>query len=338
MTSGTTTTERSDGPTDPTAGPGARGQTSPTDSSDSIRPPTGTAAPAAHDMTTSRLAEEPRQPKTLKLADFPDKEHLAGHGNWLYKIDVDGEPRVLKIYFGNRNPLLHWKKSFGNLVLTGRTTHLPKGRCKTEIECVNLWEKHGFPCFKMYPEVTFSDVPEDGYMLFEYTPGIHFRSYFGDESVPFEERMATWKTWLPIWHRRHKTAVELGEPRLIHENGDMKHVMLWKGQFVNFDFEIVFRSKDVRDLVGREMLAYMRSIGKAFGDDLYDVMMDMIIEHYPDKSLLMEAYDHAIRNHNPVMRFFRRLDRMFRTANKKQYSKYNVAFDLKRRLDAAALN
>jgi hypothetical protein len=286
----------------------------------------------------SPAAPQSNKPQTLRLADFPEKEHLAGHGNWLYKIPFRDDYAVLKIYFGNRNPLLHWKKSFGNLFITGRTGHLPRTRCKVEVDCVNLWEKHGFPCFKMYPEVKFSDVPEGGYMLFDYVPGIHFRTYFRDETVSLEERMETWEKWLPIWHRRHKIAVELTEPRLIHENGDMKHVMLWKGDFVNFDFEITFRSKDIRDLVGREMLAYMRSIGKAFGDEMYDRMMDGIIKWYPDKALLMEAYIHGIENRNPVMRFFRLLDRTFRSANKKQYSKYNVAFDLKRRLDAAALN
>ena len=319
--------------TEPDAAPRTPAPTPPekTMDSDSVSPSPSEAAPPA-------AGHAQDGPQTLRLADFPEKEHLAGHGNWLYKIPFRGDWAVLKIYFGNRNPLLHWKKSFGNLFITGRTGHLPRTRCKVEVECVNLWEKHGFTCFKMYPEVKFSDVPEGGYMLFDYVPGIHFRTYFRDESVPLEERMETWKTWLPIWARRHKLAVELGEPRLIHENGDMKHVMLWKGDFVNFDFEIVFRSKDIRDLVGREMLAYMRSIGKAFGDEMYDLMMDGIIKWYPDKAMLMEAYIHGIENRNPVMRFFRRLDRMFRSANKKQYSKYNVAFDLKRRLDEAALN
>ena len=61
---------------------------------------------------------------------------------------------------------------------------------------------------------------------------------------------------------------------LIHENGDVKHVMLWQGGFTYFDFEICFRSRNVRDLVGREILAYMRSTGKFFGDELYERLMD----------------------------------------------------------------
>ena len=283
--------------------------------------------------------ESRRSPLRLRLSDYPQKEHLAGDGNWLYRIPFGDGFAVLKVYFGNRHPLLHWKKTVGNLLFTGRTSHMPRARCRTELDCIDVWERHGFRCFGMYPEVVFEDVPERGYMLFEYVPGVHFRTYFRDESIPLPERLATWRRWLPEWHRRHKLAIELAEPRLIHENGDVKHVMLWQGGYVNFDFEVCFRSRDLRDLVGREMLAYLRFLGKAFGAEIYDVMLDETIAHYPDKALLMQAWEHAMHNHNLFVRFFRMLDRRLRRRdNDKPYSKYSVAKDIKRRLVAAALN
>jgi hypothetical protein len=320
--------------------PDLSSETSAMDTASTAPGPTGEPADdssTAEHPAAGRPARE-RLPETLRLADFPEKEHIAGPGNWLYKIPFRGDEAVLKIYFGNRNPMLHWRKTLGNVLITGRTSHMPRARCKTELDCITLWEKHGFTCFGIYPEVTFEDIPEGGYMLFDYMPGVHFCDYFGDDSIALEERMQTWRTWLPIWHRRHRTAIEVGDPRLIQENGDMKHVLLWKGEFVNFDFEVVFRSKDIRDLVGREMLAYLRSLGKSFGHEMYDLMMDEVIRSYPDKALLMEAYKHAIQNHNPFIRFFRTLDRKFKAENNKRYSKYSVALDLKRRLDAAALN
>ena len=280
---------------------------------------------------------KPAHPEVLRLDEITDKEHLAGAGNWLYKIPFRDGHAVLKGYFGNRNPLLHVKKTLGNVVLTGRTSHMPSARCKHERECVGVWEEHGFRCFGIYPEVIFEDLPEGQYLLFDYVPGLHFKNYFADDSVPVEDRLDTWRRWLPEWHRRHKAAVENGEPRLIHENGDVKHVMLWENDFVYFDFEICFRSSDVRDLVGRELLAYLRSVGKWFGDKMYDLMMDEVIIHYPDKSLLMEGWAHAFENHNVAMRYARRLDYALKAKNKKPYSKYSVALDLKRRLDAASL-
>jgi len=289
-------------------------------------------------MTSATAASRADLSERLRLADIPDKQHLAGAGNWLYLIPFRGGKAVLKVYFGSRNPLLHVKKTVGNLLLTGRTSHMPRARYRCELDCIRTWERHGFRCFGIYPEVRFEDLPEEGYLLFEYVPGRHFKDYFKDESVPLEERMATWRRWVSEeWYRRHRLALEHGDPRLIHENGDVKHVMLWKDGFVNFDFEICFRSSDIRDLVGRELLAYLRSLGKFFGDALYDRMMEELVEHYPDKALLMSGYQHAFENRNPLVRLARTLDRTLRSKHKKKYSKYSVALDLKRRLDALSL-
>jgi hypothetical protein len=291
-------------------------------------------------MTTSSPASpSAAAPVVLKLQDLP-RDQLAGEGNYLWKIPFEGGNdgfAVLKVYYGSRSPLLYVKKTIGNLLLTGRSSHMPRARYRTEVACARLWERHGFRCFGMHPEVRVEGLPDEGYMLWDWTPGRHFREYFRDTSVPLEERMATWMRWLPEWHRRHAIAVRDREPLLIHENGDVKHVMLWEGEFVSFDFEISFRSRNVRDLVGRELLAYMRSVGKFFGDALYERMMDLLVEHYPDKDLLLSGWEHAFHNHNPLVRLARRLDVALKPRHGGRYSKYSVARDLKRRLDAASL-
>ncbi|MHC5212683.1 MAG: hypothetical protein ACYTG2_18370 [Planctomycetota bacterium] len=278
-------------------------------------------------------------PRTLRLEDLP-REALAGEGNYVWKIPFEGGEdgfAVLKVYFGSRHPALHWKKTFGNVVLTGRSSHMPRARFRTEMECIEVWEKHGFRCFGIHPEVKVEGLPEGGYMVYDWTPGVHFREYFNDESIPLEERIGTWRDWVPEWCRRHQTAVREREPRLIHENGDVKHVMLWQGGYVYFDFEVQFTSSDVRDLVGRELLAYMRSVRKFFGEDMYQRMMRELVEHYPDKQLLLAGWEHAYRNSNPLMRVARALDRTFKPRHKSPHSKYTVARDLRRLLDEASL-
>lgn len=282
---------------------------------------------------------QPGSVPSLRLQELP-RTPLAGEGNFVWKVPYpaghDGAA-VLKVYFGSRSPLLYLKKTVGNRLLTGRTSHMPRARFRTETECVRLWESHGFRCFGMHPEVRVEGLPEGGYMLFDWTPGLHFREYFKDASVPLEQRLATWRRFVPEWHRRHATAVRLSEPRLIHENGDVKHVMLWRDGFVYFDFEICFTSRDVRDLVGREILAYMRSVGKFFGDALYERMTDELVAHYPDKTLLLTAWEHAFRNRNPVVRAGRWLDVRLKPRHRQRWSKYEVALDIRQRLDAASL-
>jgi len=293
-------------------------------------------------MTTAspeKAARREAPPLVLKLDQLP-KQPLAGEGNFVWKIPFAGGrdgSAVLKVYHGSRGWPLYVKKTLGNLLLTGRTSQMPRARFRHETECVRLWESHGFRCFGMHPEVRVAGLPDEGYMLFDWTPGRHFREYFRDASVPLEERLATWRRWVPEWHCRHATAVRLREPRLIHENGDVKHVMLWEGGFLYFDFEICFTSRDVRDLVGREILAYMRSVGKFFGEDLYERMTDVLVEAYPDKVLLLAAWEHAFSNRNPLIRVARALDRKLKPRHESRWSKYSVALDIKRRLDTASL-
>jgi hypothetical protein len=267
--------------------------------------------------------------------DEVEKEALAGAGNYLYLIPWGGGRVVAKIYYGSRSTLEYVGKSLGNLV--GRkSSQFPRTRWRTEQDSIDVWESHGFRCFRRYPDIEIAELPRQGYMVFEYLPGLHFRDYFRDETVPFEDRMTTWRRWIPEWCRRHRAAIDECDPRLIQENGDVKHVMLVDDEYLYFDFEMVFKSRRTRPLVGREILAYMRSVGRFFGEATYDRMMDELVEHYPDKVLLLSAWETAWRHPNPVWRVARALDRLKRT-NRKRFSKYRVALDLRHRLDACSL-
>lgn len=275
-------------------------------------------------------------PTTLRLEGL-EKVPLAGEGNFVWKVPLGKGHAVLKVYYGSRGWPLYLRKSFGNFV-TGRTSHMPRTRQRTETECIALWEGHGFRCFRMLPQVTVEGLPREGYMVYEWTPGRHFRDYFNDKSLPLEERLATWRRWLPEWHRRHRLAVETRDPRLIHENGDVKHVMLWKGGFVYFDFEMTFRSRRTRMLVGREISAYMRSAGRFFGEEMYQKMIQELVAHYPDRALLWSAWEYAWGDPKASVRLARVLDRNLRPRHRGRWAKYRVALDIREALDGAALN
>ena len=77
-----------------------------------------------------------------------------------------------------------------------------------------------------------------------------------------DERLKMWRRFLPVWHRRHALAIEQREPKLVHENGDLKHVLIMDdGQFLFFDFEMVFRSRSrIKEFVAREIMTYLKSL------------------------------------------------------------------------------
>ncbi len=293
-------------------------------------------ATSSADQVPGTPGSRHRGAHALTEADI-DRTPLAGAGNYLFRVNLPATDGVLKIYEGSRSSLLYLKKTFGNVVLTGRSSHMPRARCRVEADCVRTWESHGFRCFSLYSDVTAPGLDRDVYMVFEYVPGLHFREYFRNPKTPLEEKLETWRRFVPEWHRRHRLAVETADPRLIHENGDVKHVMLYEGDFVYFDFEMVYRSKHIRHLVGLEILCYMRSVGRFFGEEMYDRMLDELVATYPDKALLFAAYEAAYAHPNLIMRVARWLDRALKPSRRARFAKYTVARDLRARLDATSL-
>ncbi len=265
-------------------------------------------------------------PEVLKFEDL-DSLLLLKNGNYLYKVPFRDTVAVLKVYYGDRSWFQYVNKSLGNILVCNQTSFMPKGRLKTEREVLKLWSEAGFRVFGLYEDVVVEDVPEGGYMLFEYVDRPRFVEYFADKSVPLPERLDTWRRFLPVWHRRHALAIERREPKLIHENGDLKHVMIMEdGQFLFFDFEMVFRSRRrVKEFVAREILSYLKSLGKTVGWDEWPVFLKETAKHYPDQGLLEYTHAFAFKNPNPILRLARYLDLKLRHRAKKPFSKYNAA-------------
>ena len=265
--------------------------------------------------------------------DDLDPYLLLKNGNYLYKVPFRGGWAVLKIYYGDRTRFQYITKTLGNILVSCQTSFMPLGRWRTEMECLRIWREAGFRVFDTYDDVIVEGcVPEEGYRLFEYVEAPRFVTYFADDAVPADERLALWRRFLPVWHRRHALAIERREPRLVHENGDMKHVMIMEdGRFLFFDFEMCFRSRSrVREFVAREILAYLKSLGKCVGPDLWETFLEETVKHYPDQSLLEYTYDFAFRNPNPFLRAARWLDRKVKPRSRKPFSKYSAASKLHR--------
>ncbi len=281
-------------------------------------------------MTERRSSSE-----ALRFADL-DAELLLKNGNYLYLIPLNGETVVLKVYYGDRSSWQYVTKTMGNVLVCNQTSFMPKARNRTEHEVMGLWRDAGFRVFDTYDDVVVSDLPEGGYRVFEYAPGEKFVDWFARDDVSLDEKCEMWRRFLPIWSRRHQLAIERREPRFIHENGDLKHVMIWKDDLLFFDFEMVFRSKRrVREFVAREILAYLKSLGKTVGAEAWDTLLEQTVREYPDRSLLEYTHAFAFKNPNLVLRTARWIDRSTKSRAKKPFSKYNVARKLEKYLQTS---
>ncbi len=261
-----------------------------------------------------------------------DRYLLLKNGNYLYKIPFRNGYAVLKVYYGTRSMWRYIGGSVSNF-FEGQTSFMPRARMLNEQTCMKIWRGAGFRVFDTYDDVVVKGLPEGGYMLFEYLPALKFKDYFGDASAALEDRLHTYRRFLKEWYRRHDLAIKRREPRLVHENGDMKHVMIVGDQFLFFDFEMTYRSRRrVKEFVAREILAYLKSLGKIVGPELFPVFLKETIDHYPDGELLENAHRIMFDHPNLMIRCARAIDRRLYPRAAKPFSKHNVAQQLKKML------
>jgi hypothetical protein len=252
---------------------------------------------------------------------------LLKNGNYLYKVPYKGGWAVLKVYYGSLPMWRYRLKSAGNVLLANQTAVMPWNRRQTELDCIRLWRDAGFRVFDVYDEKV-EGVPQDGYALYEYVEATRFVQYFPNKKIPLAERLAMWRRFLPVWHRRHQLAVDRREPRFVHENGDLKHVMILGDEFLFFDFETCFRSKDrIKEVVAREILCYLKSMARNVPDE-FEAFLTETVAHYPGRDLLAYTHQFAFADPNLFVRLGRKLDLMFRERAQKKSSKYNIAAQL----------
>ncbi len=278
-----------------------------------------------------------RATETLQF-DNLDPYLLLKNGNYLYKVPFHDDWAVLKVYYGSRGTIGNVYKSFENVVIAGQTSYMPKTRLKIERDCLETWRRHGFRVYEIYPdvEVQAPNCPDGGYMLFEYKTGPKLNDYLKDESISEDDRFTTYRRFLDEWSRRHEIAIRESDPRLVHENGDGKHVLIFDDELLWFDFEMIWRSnRYVDEQISHEIVQYLWNISKSIPEHLGDRLLEETIEHYPSRDRLRDAHRYFLDHPRFIHRWGRQLDQSVRSRAKKPTSKYNVARRLRDKLEAS---
>jgi hypothetical protein len=261
---------------------------------------------------------------------------LLKNGNFLYKIPFRGDHAVVKVYYGSRNWLQTMTKSLQNFA-SGQSSYLPRTRWRIERECLAVWRERGFRVYETYDDVRI-DAPgcrPEGYTVFEYRTGPSLNRYLNDDAIPLEDRLDVWRRFLLEWGRRHQLAIAEREPRLVHENGDGKHVLVLDEGFLWFDFEIVWTAPSrVADQVAHEIIQYLWQISKSVPESLRPRLLEETVAHYPDTDRLRDAWRFFLANRSPIQRIARGLDRGT-ARGRKPTSKYRVAARLRSLLEAS---
>lgn len=269
-------------------------------------------------------------PETLRFDDLAPYL-LLRNGNYLYRVPFRGGEAVLKVYAGSRGRLETWRKSFENVVFAGQTSYQPRTRRRIELECLALWRRHGFRVYETFEDVAVEapGCPPGCYTLFEYRAGPKLVEVLRDSKREPDARLAVYRRFLAEWARRHELAEALAEPRLVHENGDGKHVLVLDDGFLWFDFEIVGRSRArVGDQVSHEIVQYLWFLSKSVRE-LRDRLFEETVAGYPKTDRLRAACAYFLDGPR------RALDRTLRARARRPGSKYAVARRLRALLDGA---
>ena len=159
--------------------------------------------------------------------------------------------------------------------------------------------------------------------------------YLADESLDEDERFETYRRFVREWSRRHGLAIEERDPRLVHENGDGKHVMIFDDGFHWFDFEMVWRNRArVAEQVAHEIIQYIWQISKSIPVALRPRLIAETVDAYPARERLGDAWRLFLAHPRPLHRVARGLDRSLRARSKKPTSKYAIARALRAQLGA----
>jgi hypothetical protein len=260
---------------------------------------------------------------------------LLRNGNFLYKIPFRGGFAVVKVYRGSRGPLETLRKSLQNRA-SGQTSYRARTRLRVERECLDAWRKQGFRVYDTFDDVVIDapQCPPGSYAVFEYRKGPSLNEHLADASLPEDARFATWRRFLLEWGRRHALAIELRDTRLVHENGDGKHVMVFDDGFLWLDFEVIWTdAARISEHVSHEIVQYLWQISKSIPEPLRPRLLRETASHYPDRDRLRDAWRLFLAHPRPLMRAARRLDR--RTPRgRKPTSKYAVAERLRALIEA----
>ena len=220
----------------------------------------------------------------------------------MLKIETAEGPAVVKRYLNKRSLYRQGVAQIGSWVFVGKSPVHPRGRMHTETECLALWRKHGFDVFRLLDAKVPFEVP-DPHLVFRYYPGRTLYSILEDGAVPETEKLALLEKFSSTWGRRQKSALELMEPRLLHEHGSFRHVFASGDRLFTFDFEIAWvRRSFTPYLLVREVGAFLRSLGRASWPGKFDPRLRAVVRAYPYPDLLRTTVRRALRSPNPLRR------------------------------------
>ncbi|MCW5551565.1 MAG: hypothetical protein KIS67_05285 [Verrucomicrobiae bacterium] len=216
-----------------------------------------------------------------------------GTGNVLYYFPREQPPLVLKVYRPRRSRVREGLKHFSERVLEGKRGATAAIRCATEKLNLVLWEREGFEVIPHFARPLPAGIAMPALWL-GYCEAPLLSEALTDARRPMEAKLALVEALGGSLSRRHRRAMELKEPLLVHEHGQIKHFFVVGDRLVAFDLEHGFKpGYPVIKAVARELAGIATSLARA-NQGAPDAFLRAFVAGYLNKSLLRQAAQEAI--------------------------------------------
>ncbi|UCE87532.1 MAG: hypothetical protein JSU66_07405, partial [Deltaproteobacteria bacterium] len=151
----------------------------------------------------------------------------------------------------------------------------------------------------------------DDVLLLEFVDGRPMLGVLAEGRLSRSERDDLLRRFAAAWSRRHRIALETGEPGFVQEHGTFQHVLVAGERLVTIDLEQLFRrAGNSLPLVSKEIAAYLRSLWKGVDAETYRRDLEALVDGYDTREILAAAVNEYHYNRGRLRRWMWALDRM----------------------------
>ena len=216
-----------------------------------------------------------------------------GTGNLLYVFRNETPPLLLKVYRCRRSLLRESLKNFSERVMEGKRGATAAIRYATEKLNLDLWAREGFDVVQRVERPLSAGIAPPALWI-TYYDAPHLGEVLADSSRTIEARLALCNQLGAALSRRHTRAVELKEPLLIHEHGNVKHFLVAGNRLIAFDLEHGYKPGfPVIEAIAREISGVAQSMARSDASNA-GRLLSSFAAGYANKELLGQAIHLAV--------------------------------------------
>lgn len=203
-------------------------------------------------------------------------------------------------------------------------------RRSQERDILELWSRHGFRVPALH-DLVITELGRAPYLATEYLDHPTLQQQLRSPSLSRTEKIQLLETIFRENHLRHRKALELNEPRLVHYDPNTSNILCGNSTFCHIDFEHQANQAPLPLSVSLEIAKFTRWAARDIGGEALQEILPVLLVVYEDQRFLLESVaDRTLAR--PFQFFHRWRDRRRKQKKPDEVTKYDVAGGLKKLL------